>query len=390
MTTANIEHSKRKHSKFAASSAKRWLNCPGSVRLSEKAPPQFESIYAKEGTDAHECLEFLVRRYVNLLIAMNEAKKKWPEEMVEHAVNAAHLIHELRPSKDSKMLIETRVSLKHISPKMFGTLDYAWVDDWGDLVVIDFKYGVGVVNPLEDDGQPNPQLMYYAAGLLQKYGDGFGSLKLAIIQPRVFGDSPLKVADVAISKIKEFEDQVRKAHTLAHRPDAPFKAGDWCKYCSAITICPENSQKQLVEAEIIFDIDDGIIANPEPLTLTAANLPKLLKAADQLELWIKAVREQAFNMATGGQKIPGYKLIEKRPTRVWTNDAEKVARVKFGQETYEQKMLSPAQLEKKFGAQGKDFTAKYTAAVSSGVNLVPESHKAPEAVTQIQFDLIGE
>jgi hypothetical protein len=66
MTTANIEHSKRKHSKFAASSAKRWLNCPGSVRLSEKAPPQFESIYAKEGTDAHECLEFLVRRYRRL------------------------------------------------------------------------------------------------------------------------------------------------------------------------------------------------------------------------------------------------------------------------------------------------------------------------------------
>jgi len=390
MTSANTEHSKRKHSKFAASSSKRWLNCPGSVRLSEKAPPQFESIYAKEGTDAHECLEFLVRRFSNLKSAAVEAKKKWPEEMVEHAVNSAEHVLELSPGTGANLLIETRVSLKHISPKMFGTLDYAWVDDWGDLVVIDFKYGVGVVNPLEDDGQPNPQLMYYAAGLLQKYGDGFGSLKLAIIQPRVFGDSPLKVADVAISRIKEFEDKVRKAHTLAHRPDAPFKAGDWCKYCPAITICPENSQKQLVEAEIIFDIDDGIIANPEPLTLTAANLPKLLKAADQLELWIKAIREQAFNMATSGQKIPGYKLIEKRPTRVWTNTAEKEAVQVFGKDVYEQKLLSPAQLEKKFKHLGKEFTEKFTASISSGVNLVPESHKAPEAVTQIQFDLIGE
>ena len=46
----------RKHALLSASSAKRWINCPPSARLSE-AFPESTSDYAEEGTLAHDICE---------------------------------------------------------------------------------------------------------------------------------------------------------------------------------------------------------------------------------------------------------------------------------------------------------------------------------------------
>src|SRR5690606_28337427 len=102
---------------------------------------------------------------------------------------AAKKIYELRPSHSAKLLIETKVALKQVGPGLFGTLDYAWVDEWGELTVIDYKYGQGVaVFPVDENGKGNSQLMYYAAGLANKFHYEFDSVKLVIIQPRVWRD----------------------------------------------------------------------------------------------------------------------------------------------------------------------------------------------------------
>ena len=39
------------------STAKRVINCPGSVVLVQQMPPQVESKYAAEGTLLHACME---------------------------------------------------------------------------------------------------------------------------------------------------------------------------------------------------------------------------------------------------------------------------------------------------------------------------------------------
>ena len=41
------------HSRLGASKAERWMNCPGSVRMSE-GMPDGQTIYAAEGTVGHE------------------------------------------------------------------------------------------------------------------------------------------------------------------------------------------------------------------------------------------------------------------------------------------------------------------------------------------------
>lgn len=51
-----------KHALLGASSAHRWLHCPGSARLTENMPDN-TSIYAEAGRLAHEIAELKARQY---------------------------------------------------------------------------------------------------------------------------------------------------------------------------------------------------------------------------------------------------------------------------------------------------------------------------------------
>ena len=370
------KHSDRQHASFAPSAAHRWMNCPGSFNLSKKAPPQFESKYAIEGTQAHECLEFIVKRYSNLHKVKTEAVKKWDEEKVEHAITAAKIIFDLRPSPSAKLSTETKVKLEHISKNLYGSLDYSWVEDFGSLVVIDYKYGAGVpVSPVE-----NHQLLTYAVGVAKKHNYEFDSVKLVIIQPRVEGVQSGWVTTV--KRLQQFERELKDAIRAAKQPDARLNNGEWCRWCPALTICPAVSKNQMVKADIVFDVDTGIEAVPDPKGVTVDKLPAILDACEVLELWIKGVREHAFNLADNGKKIKGWKLEPKRAQRVWLPKAEALAKRTFGSMAFKTEMLSPAQLEKSVGKEGaKSFIEKNTAQVSSGFNLVREDGK-PEV-----FDL---
>lgn len=386
-------HSTRKHSSFAASSSKRWITCPGSVALCEKSPEQGDSKYAREGTEAHECLEFLVKRWGKSTwqSGLENAKKKWSEDKIENALLAIDAIfNKLRPSPTAKLIVEERVFLKQIGKELFGTLDYAWVDEWGKLVIIDYKYGQGVAVFPEEDGEENPQLMYYAAGLAHKFDYEFDSIELVIIQPRVWGEDEEKFVThtTSIKRLRQFEMKVAKAVDAAKKPDAPLNPSeDACRWCSAAVNCPALGKGQLAKAEIVFDVQDGVSALPDVKALTPQTLPKVLDALDLIETWIEKVRDHAFILAQKGEKIQGRKIVQKRSTRVWTGDAEKEAKKLFGDNAYRTEFLSPAQLEKAVGKEAKSFTEKFTSNVSTGVTLVKETDKRPEVTNEVVFDI---
>ncbi len=386
------EHSSRKHSEFSPSSAERWMKCPGSIRLGKSAPPQRESFYAREGTEAHECLEFLVKRFSNLDGARVEAARKYPLEMVSHGVESARRIFspDLRPSPEAKLLVESRVKMQ-LAKAIWGTLDYAWVDLWGTLAVADYKYGVNPVLPVGEDGTPNPQLMIYAHGLAERHDFDFTDVKLAIIQPRAWSESGDGVthATVSIKRLREFGLEVAEAVKRASSPGAPLVSGSHCKYCPAVATCPELSRKALDDANIVFDTDVGIVAAPSAQLITAKTLPGYLKAADQLDIWIKELRAVAYQLAEDGEEIPGYKLVPKRASRIWAPEARTRAEMVFGAAAFEieTRFLSPAQLEKKIGKKNAEkFVNEFTSSVSSGFALVPESDKRGEVHSTLAFD----
>jgi hypothetical protein len=318
-------------------------------------------------------LEFSIKRFRSKRV-ITEAREKWPEEMVVHAHNAANLIHKARPSAAAKLYVEQRVTLSSISNSMFGTLDYAWVEDWGWLVVIDYKYGRYPVHPRKPDGTPNRQLMYYALGLVERFGWDFDGVILGIIQPRAETGDYMRSTKVPIGEVKRFAQQVKDAVRLSKQASAPLVAGDHCKFCPAAPICPEISRGVMKTADIDFDFESGVKAVPEPSLVDPRSIAKMLKAADLLEVWIKAVRERAFMLAKNGKIIEGYSVVPKRPTRVWLPGAQKELQKVLGDVVFgSADLLSPAQLEKIVGVEHHDLISKLTTAVSSGDKLVATS-----------------
>lgn len=378
----------KKHSQFSASGAYRWLACPGSVALIAKAPPQVESDYAIEGTNAHECVE-------KLLAADNRdataafLRGKYGKEMVDHANEAVTNI-EARRTKDAILLSETKVSLEFVAPDMFGTVDAAVVELYGRLTVIDFKYGAGIVVDPED----NPQLLYYALGLAHQYDYNFAEVAIVIIQPRGQSDAgPVREWVTDIATLKSWAKKFKLAVDRAKAPNAALAAGDHCRFCPAAAICPQISKKALGKAKGVFgplepSNPPSLLPSPADLALSLdTNLGEILSGCDELDTWIKAVREYAFSRAQKGKPVPGWKLVEKRSIRKWADieAASKSARKTFGDVAFtEPELLSPAQMEKKVLASDR-FIELHVTNVSSGVTLVPDSDKRQAVVTGPAF-----
>jgi hypothetical protein len=383
------------HSKFGASGAKRWLACPGSVALSLKAPPQKESSYAKEGTEAHACLEIFLRNNRGDVLSDQLARMcrgKYPDEMIEHVKTA---FYEIRARKldapKAEFLCETRVELGFIEEGMFGTVDAAIVEEFGRLTVIDFKYGAGIlVDPAD-----NPQLIYYALGLAHKFDYNFKDVALVIIQPRAEQDGrTTRQAIMSIEELMAWSAVFKGGVEACKKPEPEFSAGSHCRFCPATPICPEISKKALRQAQIDFAPIEEKLKLPEPEIIPVPYLSQTLKACDLIEKWIEGVRHHAFHVLETGQMIDGFKLVQKRAARKWINiaKAEREAEDFFGRIAFRTSLLSPAQLEKVATSRAlQHWVDKNSHAESSGLTLVAASDKRDEVrPIEKDFDVVVE
>ena len=162
------------HALLSASSSKQWIHCPPSVRLQESFPNE-SSIYAVEGTFAHEVCEYKVRKYLHERVKRPQSEEFYTEEIDAitdvYAEFVITIIEEMkRNGCEPLVLVEERVDYSHIAPSGFGTADMLIVgrDDQGKglLHVCDFKTGQGVFV----DADHNSQMMLYALGGLAAYG----------------------------------------------------------------------------------------------------------------------------------------------------------------------------------------------------------------------------
>lgn len=379
------------HALYGPSSAERWYNCAASTEHEKTAPPEKESPYAKEGTDAHYCLETLMRADgKKLKEARIFLEGSYPSEMVEHATEAYFEIKRRQAELPGSVLYaEEKVDTSHFTDKdQFGTLDAAIVQEFGRLVVIDFKYGAGI--PVDPD--ENKQLICYALAVAKRFHYNFVDVELVIIQPRARHESGNTVRSwtCSIEELIAWEPRFLERVAATKDPLAAFTAGPHCKFCRGKANCPEISSSALRAAQIVFD--DGaaeIVSMPEPSKAGIMNLPKTLEACDRLEVWIEAVRAHAFYTLSNGESVPGWKLVPKRATRRWA-DPEKATELGYkllGPKALQPKELkSPAQLEDTFKGDAalKKFIEKHAVSVSSGLTMVAESDRRP-AVNPIEI-----
>lgn len=356
------------HSHIGASSMYRWASCPGSVRLSEGIE-SVSSSYAQEGTLAHEVAE----AYLNT--------GKWPadtdDEMREHLSTYTDFIAEVKAAHPNcEVMIEHRFNLSNVYDGLFGTADAViWRPDDRVLMVVDLKYGAGLaVEPAH-----NRQLMYYGLGALLSLSYPALAVELVIVQPRCFHpDGPIRSWSIPSFDLIEFRADLIAAAKATEDPKAPLAAGEWCRFCPALRICPLVQKKQDEMARRAFS---------PVLSYDPADLAKALGDLDILESKIKATREFAYAEAEHGRCPPGYKLVDKIARRKIKVGVEDEMAKAFGVDKSElfapAKLLGVSEIEKVAPGKNKKereaALAPFVSKDSTGQTLVHESDKRPPA-----------
>lgn len=384
-------HEDRAHAVLGASSAARWMACPGSIRLSE-GQPNSSSKYADEGTAAHQLAERCLSRGANAdqLVGTVEVVRNQPWEVTEEMAEAVQVfLDQVRGATDSKdtLLIEQRFDLSSIHPGMFGTNDACVVSpSRKTLFVFDYKHGRG--HAVEAVG--NPQLRYYGLGalLMQMGSTPIERLVLTIVQPRAaHKDGPIRTEVISVVDLLDWTGALKAAAVRTEDPNAPVKAGDWCLFCRAAGVCPALRDKAL-EAAMADFATASITVPADPGVLSTEQVARLLDSADLIDTWLAAVRAHALHQAERGIPIPGYKLVPKRATRKWRDNAQFAAL--SGYDIYlPPKMMSPAQVEKMLPKDKRPALDALVEKVSSGTNLVPDSDVRKEKPASALADFVG-
>ena len=338
----------RAHSTIGASSSERWINCPRSVYLSEHAPRKLESKYAAEGTNAHQVAELTLRGDSDAVLDLMGANG-YPAEMFSHAEAYSEFVNEKRKT-GAEVLVEHAFHLKRYDKRAYGTADAVIVNPT-ELWVIDYKYGAGIAVEATD----NPQLRFYALGALfsltparQKAID---TIHMAIFQPRAaHTEGPVRVATMTKKALMAWGRTVLKpAMEKTLHYDAPVVPGKWCRWCPAITLCPEQGRLPVkVAATADFGTPDVSSKLPAPKQLTPEQIGVALMARDQIEAWFDAVAGIAKSNLESGGSVPGWKLVQGRRQKSWMNDgeAEALLALAYGDKAYTKKLISPAAAQK--------------------------------------------
>lgn len=387
-----MTHADREHAQWSASSTERNWNCPGALALTDGLPEK-TSEAADWGTVCHQVAETCLRD--GLLDASDfigrsmKGKKylfEFDEEMAETTQAFIDYVRE-RKGSANRVLIEQRFSLAEFDPpfEAGGTADAVVHDGTKrSLEVIDLKTGRGLVEAAD-----NKQLRTYALGaLIANRGAPVDTITVTIVQPRApHKDGRIRSETFHIADLAEWTADLLAA---MHRSKAAFDAqsgglpqaawaaehlrpGDHCHFCKAAGFCPSLQQKAYDAAGVWFDDLDQprISTSNAPDAMSPAAIAQALDAAEMISTWINAVRGFAHAQAEGGVAIPGYTLVEAVGRRKWKDESAALAALQAkGVDPYQQKLVSPAQAEKRLGAKRKKEIDSLIETPITGTNLV--------------------
>lgn len=387
------------HARLNASSAHRWLACPPSANFKSGK----SSIFAAAGTYAHDigakCLQDTSLNPSDFFLKKSKVDG-FDLECDLEMVDAVNLYvdscnDDLQKGDQCWVEMPLLDALAKIDPDMGGTADYVrYRESTQHLLVVDFKFGSGVYVEADD----NAQLKIYALGAMLACGKAVKNVTVRVVQPRFEGAQPVRDWHFKAHDILDFVADVQDAAAKSRDKATPLTAGDHCGFCPHAKDCPELERR----THSLLSDEFGLVAaaatplaqyDPVKLARALADIP-LVKER------IKALEAFAYQEATLGKEIPGWKLVDKRANRKWKSEGDVLewAQAHAIDPYAPREVISPAQMEKliakdapkgqkkKAGAVLEPFVEK----VSSGTALVPVTDERPSAklVTADDFAVV--
>lgn len=374
------------HSPLGASSAERWMNCPGSnvILAKLKLPESDEEEWRSAGLAAHDagaaCLtevidtwEIVGREFHGLKVddAMAEAVQLYLDTVRPMMTESATVMVEQRVGADPA----TR-----LHPKFFGRVDFAAYDT--DITeVVDYKHGEGIVVEPEE----NVQMLYYAYGILEarrSAGVNVRSdrvVRLTIVQPRAWHeDGPVRQWETTAGEVFAWAEETLLPAMRNAEVDVTLDAGKWCRFCPAKLFCP------LLAG--LF----GAAAKADPEVIPNFGQQRLaLEYAqrDAVKFYVTALEREIYRRNMLGNTVPGTKLVLKKANRVFKEGAEAVLVEKLGAtEVYTKPELkSPAEIDK-LGPAAKKIVSELAYMPQTGLTVADASSTKPAVKVEKQVD----
>lgn len=383
-------HADKDHAILSPSSAKRWIHCTPSALLAEAAGSK-SSVYAEEGTLAHEIAEHALAQYLEGLYdpIIDEALPIKDEHLKNplFSIDMADYIrdycdyvigegYEMQKQDGAcKMFLERKVDITDFAPDSFGSVDVTLVSD-KTIHIIDLKYGAGV----KVTADYNEQMMLYALGALKAAASkDITDIRMTIAQVRL---DHYDTFEMSKGELLDWAEKVLKpAAKAAIQGKGKQVIGSWCGFC------PVKAQCRAQRDAILADFDE----KPEPLLLSDEEIVDLIGKIDTYKSWIESVNKYVYDRAIQGHRWEGYKLVAGRSSRVITDEA-KIRQALLNEfledEVLNIKLKGIGDLEKLVGK--KVFSARFGDVIESrpgAPKLVPESAKGVEYSPLCDFDI---
>lgn len=373
------------HALLGASSAHRWLRCTKSARLEEGLPDR-PSVAAQEGTLAHTLAEAKARfhfhkadfskRKLNGVVKKLKEDALWQDEMDRHTDEYLDYIKSAAMAFESEpyALLEKRVDYGGYAPEGFGTADCILLGG-GTVHVIDFKYGKGVsVFAIR-----NPQLSLYALGAYEAYKTLYPikNIKMSVVQPRLDNISEWSCS---LYDLLDWADWMKGKAKLAWEGGGSYFPNDeTCKFCRAKEKCRARSDYYARLADDAAGLPPLISIEEAGQRLTA--LEGVAKYQKDLQAW-------ALSECLAGREVPGWKAVEGRSSREWTDMEGAFKALMDGGVPeallYERKPLTLAQAEKAIGKKEfEEMAGGFVVKPPGKPTLAKEDDKRPAITNKI-------
>ena len=200
---------------------------------------------------------------------------------------------------------------------------------------------------------------------------------MSIIQPRLDNISEW---ECTLNDLLKFGRYVSERAALAVKGEGDFCPGEkQCRFCRAKQRCRARADHNV---RMAFSPDKGKM----PPLISSEEAGRYLLEGEDLEKWLKDLREWALAECLAGKQVPGWKAVEGRGSQDWTDMEaafKKLTKSGVTEEAmlWEKKPLTLAQVEKMVGKKDfQDAVGEFVIKKPGKPALVKESDKR-EAIT---------
>ena len=196
---------------------------------------------------------------------------------------------------------------------------------------------------------------------------------MMIIQPRLSADPD--VWEESINDLLDFGDSVQGLAQMAIKGEGEYVPGEeQCRFCRARETCR-------ARADYNISVAFGHTGQMPPL-ITDAEVGEYLRRGADVAKWLKDLQDYALRSCLDGKEIPGFKAVEGRGSRDWTDQDEAFKALQGSgvpeAMLYERKPLTLAAIEKVVGKKAfAEAVGQFVVKNPGKPTLVPETDKRP-------------